>query len=167
MENGAPGPERRRARPVGRAREGGRYAEGRRLHAERLRDGVLVALVVRPGLLRELRDPVQRLLDAARRAMPLGPQLLEARLGDALPLALQRGDLGGELGEDRLDVRGARVELRADGLELLGRDDDVRHAGDSLRGGSTFRPSVPRPPALTPPAPGDPSDRGFTLLRPG
>src|SRR5690349_13185570 len=90
----------------------------RRLHAERLRDGVLVALVVRPGLLRELRDPVQRLLDAARRAMPLRPQLLEARLRDALPLALQRGDLGGELGEDRLDVRGARVELRADGLEL-------------------------------------------------
>src|SRR3954464_15430838 len=122
----------------------------RALRAEGLRDDVLVALVVRPRLLRELRDAVQRLLDPARRAVPLRPQLLEARLGDALPLALQRRDLGSELGQDRLDVRGTRVQLPADGLQLLGRDDDVRHAGDSLRGGSTVGLSVPRARALTP-----------------
>jgi hypothetical protein len=44
---------------------------------ERLRDSVLATLAVRAGLVRELRAAVQRLLDAARRAVPLGPQLLE------------------------------------------------------------------------------------------
>jgi hypothetical protein len=82
---------------------------------------------VRAGLLGELADAGQRVVDAAAGALPFGPQLLEAGLGDALPLALQRRDLAGELRQDRLDVGGARVQLATGGLELLGRDSDVRH----------------------------------------
>src|SRR3954466_9163834 len=47
----------------GRPGGGGGGGASEPLHAERLRDCVLVALVVGPGLLRELRDAVQRLLD--------------------------------------------------------------------------------------------------------
>src|SRR5262249_51086066 len=62
---------------------GGAFAAGlvdEDLLAEGLRHGVLVGLVVRPRLLRQLRDAVQRLLDPARRPVPLGPQLLEPTL---------------------------------------------------------------------------------------
>ena len=74
-------------------------AHGARLAPEGAGDLLLGRLVVRARLLRELADAVQRLLDAARGALPLGPQLLEARLGDALPLALERRDLATPAGE--------------------------------------------------------------------
>ena len=54
---------------------------------------------------------VRRQIRAGRRALPLRPQRLELRLRDAAPLALQRGDVGGELAQRRLDVGGAGVEL--------------------------------------------------------
>jgi hypothetical protein len=76
--------------------------------------------VVRRRRGRELADAVQRVLDAGRRALPLRPQRLELGLRDAAPLALQRGDLRGELAERRLDVGGARVEVTGDLLQLLG-----------------------------------------------
>src|SRR5215216_7712397 len=99
-----------------------------RLPRERGGDALLGLLVVGARLHRELADAVEGLLDAAAGALPFGPQLLEAGLGDALPFTLKRRDLAGELREGGLDVGGAGVQLAGHGLELLRGDSDVRHA---------------------------------------
>jgi hypothetical protein len=62
------GPENATGATWCRARRRSLIEAGPLHRAERLRDRRLVGLVVRAGLLRDLRDPVQGLLDAARRA---------------------------------------------------------------------------------------------------
>src|SRR3954447_13689916 len=91
-------------------------------------DALLGGLVIGAGLLGELADALKGVLDPARGALPFCPQLLEAGLRDALPLALQRRDLRGELAEGGLDVRGPGVELGPDRLQLFRGDGNVGHA---------------------------------------
>ena len=70
---------------------------------------------------------MQRLLNPARRTMPLSPQLLKPRLSHPLPLRLQRRDLALQLRQRRLDIARTSIQLTRNRLQLLRRNSNIRH----------------------------------------
>src|SRR5919112_3126420 len=93
--------------------------------AEAGRDAVLGRLVAGAGAGGEAGDAGQGLVEGGAAALPFGPELEEAGLGDAGPVRPERGDVGGELAQGALDGGRPGVELGRDLLELFGGDPDA------------------------------------------
>src|SRR4029434_932038 len=88
-------------------------------------DAVLGRLVAGAGAGGEAGDAGQRLVEGGAAALPLGPELEEAGLGDAGPVRPEGGDVGGKLPQGALDGGRSGVELGRDLLELFGGDPDT------------------------------------------
>src|SRR4029453_12850985 len=95
----APG-GRPRGLPRGRFRRG---APGRSGATEAGRDAVLGRLVAGAGAGGEAGDAGQGLVEGGAAALPFGPELEEAGLGDAGPVRPERGHVAGELAQGALD----------------------------------------------------------------
>src|SRR3954462_15053338 len=96
--------------------------------AERAGDAGLGVGIARRSRRRQPADPVERVLDPRRAAVPLRPQTLELRLRLTAPLTLQRGHLRMQLRQRLLDRRGTAVQLRRDLRQLLRGNENVGHA---------------------------------------
>src|SRR5512132_4206045 len=122
-------------------------------------DAVLGRLVAGAGAGGETGDAGQRLMEGGAAALPLGPELEEAGLGDAGPVGPERGHVAGELPQGALDRGRAGVELGGDLLELFGGDADTagRHTAPPLMrrwwSSSTFRMRRPQMTVHSPRAP--------------